>query len=296
MSTPSVQEISATILLKPVEYSTPTSIMEFFDFIIRFNGNQQPIIHDYPWLLPLVTIPLYWVMVFAGPRLMKNRKAFSLKVPLMLWNFFLCVISVFMFLGISFPVATFTINHGWYQLMCMPRGELYYGPAFFCVWLFALSKYAELVDTLFIILRKRPLHFLHWYHHTTVLAYTWFCLVALTAPGAVFGAVNAFVHSIMYFYFFLASTGRRPSWGKFVTIIQLTQMVIGISISVCWTIYYFTEEDCPMLHPNAYMLSSLALYGSYFALFLNFYIQRYIIGQKAKPSSSPSDTKKEKSN
>lgn len=294
MSTPSMAELSATILMKPPTYNIPTSFMELFDFIFRFNGNQQPIVHDYPWMLPFIAIPLYWVMVFIGPKLMEGRKPLTLKVPLMLWNFALCVVSVFMFFGIALPVGLFTINHGWYQLMCMPSGELYYGPAFFCVWLFALSKYAELIDTLFIILRKRPLHFLHWYHHTTVLAYTWFSLVALTAPGAVFGAVNAFVHSIMYFYFFLTSTGRRPSWGKLVTIIQLTQMVIGISISVCWTIYYFTEENCPMLHPNAYMLSSLALYGSYFALFLNFYIQRY--GKKSSGGNKSATTTTPKKN
>lgn len=38
---------------------------------------------------------------------------------------------------------------------------------------FALSKPIELLDTLFLILRKRPVIFLHWYHHVTVLLYTW---------------------------------------------------------------------------------------------------------------------------
>ena len=272
----SMIQISSTVLMKPVSYSVPKSLPELYNFIITFNGNQQPIIHDYPVSVPLVAVVLYWMMVFIGPRMMKNRKPFQLRVALMLWNFFLWVLSVGMFLGIAIPVFNFLLNKGWYQVMCMPRGNLYYGVAFFSSWLFALSKYLELIDTLFIILRKRPLNFLHWYHHTTVLVYTWFCLVIMAPPGALFGAVNAFVHSIMYYYYFLTSTGRRPSWGKLVTIIQLTQMVVGISISIIWTIYYVTEEDCPMPHPHAYMLSSLALYASYFILFLNFYIQRYV--------------------
>lgn len=39
--------------------------------------------------------------------------------------------------------------------------------------MFVLSKVPELGDTLFIVLRKQPLIFLHWYHHATVLVYSW---------------------------------------------------------------------------------------------------------------------------
>lgn len=269
-------ELSGSILMKPSTYTIPRSLPDLYDFAVKFNGREQPIIHDYPWAIPMITIPLYWIMVFVGPEIMKMKKEpFKLRGILMFWNFFLWILSVAMFLGMFIPMIQFLNGHGWYQLMCMPEGELYYGIGFFFCWLFALSKYLELVDTLLLILRKRPVNFLHWYHHTTVLIYTWFCLVIMSPPGAIFGAVNAFVHSIMYFYYFLASTGSRPSWGKLVTTIQLTQMVVGISISVIWTSYYLTEDHCPMGSPRAYMFSSLALYSSYFILFLNFYIQRY---------------------
>lgn len=38
---------------------------------------------------------------------------------------------------------------------------------------FTLSKAFELVDTLFIVFRKRKLINLHWIHHTLTLIYSW---------------------------------------------------------------------------------------------------------------------------
>lgn len=45
--------------------------------------------------------------------------------------------------------------------------------AAFWATMFVLSKVPELGDTVFIILRKQPLIFLHYYHHATVLVYAW---------------------------------------------------------------------------------------------------------------------------
>ena len=43
----------------------------------------------------------------------------------------------------------------------------------FWATMFVLSKVPELGDTMFVVLRKQPLIFLHWYHHATVLVYCW---------------------------------------------------------------------------------------------------------------------------
>uniref|UniRef100_A0A670ITT2 Elongation of very long chain fatty acids protein n=1 Tax=Podarcis muralis TaxID=64176 RepID=A0A670ITT2_PODMU len=51
--------------------------------------------------------------------------------------------------------------------------SFYNGPVSkFWAYAFVLSKAPELGDTIFIVLRKQKLIFLHWYHHITVLLYS----------------------------------------------------------------------------------------------------------------------------
>ena len=54
---------------------------------------------------------------------------------------------------------------------------------YLCLHLLYSSKLPELGDTLFIVLRKQQLIFLHWYHHITVFIYVWYSYAGHTAPG-----------------------------------------------------------------------------------------------------------------
>ena len=116
--------------------------------------------------------------------------------------------------------------------------------------MFALSKVVELGDTFFIVLRKKPLLFLHYYHHISVLIYTWQSggFRTLTAnlgdyatltiehsnisgaehcgAGRWFILMNYTVHSLMYGYFTLRAMGFKvPLIGSIiVTFMQTMQM------------------------------------------------------------------------
>lgn len=61
----------------------------------------------------------------------------------------------------------------------------------------------------------------------------------LAEQGIVVGALNTFVHVIMYMYYFLAALGPRIQkylwWKKYITVMQL----VSINSTFKYTILYF---------------------------------------------------------
>ena len=162
------------------------------------------------------------------------------------------------------------------------------GASGFWHFLFIYSKYLELIDTLFLVLRKRPVIFLHWYHHVTVLLYCWKLYADRPAIGMWFAVMNYVVHAVMYFYYFLTAIGYRPRWSMLVTVLQLTQMAVGVIL--CAVLGYYLLMD-----PNSSELTSrtsgalyygIVIYSSYFALFFWFFLERYLFSQQSLATSN----------
>ena len=86
--------------------------------------------------------------------------------------------------------------------ICTPQKHSWdFGPVGLWVALFNFSKPFELLDTVFIVLRKKPLIFLHYFHHITVMIYCWNAYQKQTATGIYFVAMNYSIHACMYFYY-----------------------------------------------------------------------------------------------
>ncbi|ETW07044.1 hypothetical protein, variant 3 [Aphanomyces invadans] len=201
----------------------------------------------------------YGFSCYVGKKFMRSREAFDLTPALALWNLTLSVFSACGALR-TVPFLVHSIyHHGVYHSVCSDA-TLHYGngPVGFWVSLFIFSKIPELFDTFFVVIRKKPLRFLH-------------C-------GLYFVAMNYTVHAVMYMYYFLTALGYRPRWAYVVTMLQMSQMVVGVAVCVANVIFLSTSSSpssavCHASHSN--LLFGVVMYASYFALFLHFFIQRY---------------------
>lgn len=137
------------------------------------------------------------------------------------------------------------------------------------VFFFCLSKIPELFDTYLLVLRKRSVILLHWYHHVTVMLYCWDGWAIIGPNGAWFAGMNLIVHSIMYSYF--AATAMDIHFPKaaqmVITQLQILQMVLGLAIVVHNLVRCNTDPI------NAYC--ALGMYLSYLVLFVQFYFAKY---------------------
>ncbi|CAG2174849.1 unnamed protein product, partial [Oppiella nova] len=101
-------------------------------------------------------------------------------------------------------------------------------------WLFMISRLMDLLDTVFMVLRKRDLQIsaLHMYHHTVVPVLCWvsFKYNAMIPIIRMFVLINTGIHTLMYGYYALAALGPRVrpylQWKRYLTVLQIAQFVI----------------------------------------------------------------------
>ncbi|GMH98562.1 hypothetical protein TrVE_jg8440 [Triparma verrucosa] len=230
--------------------------------------------------IPVFAISLYLLIVFYIPEHIKTG------LPLRsLWAYWNLLLSVFSIIG-AYRCVPYLISHllehGFTYTTCHDSTKWFLrhdepNPVGFWVTLFIYSKIPELVDTVFLVLQKKPVIFLHWFHHVTVLLYCWHAFANWTASGLWFVSMNFTVHSIMYFYYFLAIAGYKSlakPMAPLITTIQLVQMIVGSIVMInVWNVKKDGGE-CFVIPAN-YKLG-LAMYLSYFCLFAVLFYNLYL--------------------
>uniref|UniRef100_A0A0K0EXN5 Elongation of very long chain fatty acids protein n=1 Tax=Strongyloides venezuelensis TaxID=75913 RepID=A0A0K0EXN5_STRVS len=254
------------------------------------NKGRDWIIEHFPLTIQLSII--YVITIFSIKFIMKNREPFQLTIPLNIWNAFLSVFSITGTIMLSREFFTTVQEKGIYGSYCKIY-DMNKGANGYWVWLFMVSKMFELIDTIFLVLRKKPLMFLHWYHHILTVMYSFFSYPYTPGFNRWGIYLNFFVHAFMYTYYFIASMKIRvpKAIAQSITTIQILQFIISnwILLHLFFAIYVF-GANCDF--DDTVFKVATVMEVSYLALFINFFIQRYIKGGKGGKGKS----KKVKSN
>eukprot|EP01060_Flectonema_neradi_P028358 TRINITY_DN380_c4_g1_i1.p1 TRINITY_DN380_c4_g1~~TRINITY_DN380_c4_g1_i1.p1 ORF type:complete len:311 (+),score=25.40 TRINITY_DN380_c4_g1_i1:82-1014(+) len=233
------------------------------------------------WQIPIVAVVVYLVIVFGIKGFMKDREAFDLRVLFAWWNWFLAVFSIMGAIR-TVPHILYNVSGSLESAICdEPQSHWGVGATGLWVQLFIYSKIPELLDTVFIVLRKRNLIFLHWYHHVTVLLYCWHSYATECGAGLFFVSMNFLVHAFMYSYFAFSTLRLVPKWFPvfIITGMQLAQMFVGMFIcGVSW--YYKLTRPCANDFTNLQLGG--VMYLTYFGLFLHFAFGKYFGAAKQK--------------
>ncbi|GMS93969.1 hypothetical protein PENTCL1PPCAC_16143, partial [Pristionchus entomophagus] len=232
------------------------------------------------WTYTIWIAVAYSVGIHALQSAMANRRPFELKTPLILWNAALAVFSlagaIRMFEEFSYVLRTRPLLESILYTVDINSSAAFWGFAF------VVSKIFELVDTVFIVLRKKPLIFLHWYHHAIVVVYATQSYTELVAGCRWFVTMNYAIHALMYAYYALAAAGYRLPrvMSMVITTLQTTQMLIGVAIS--FIVLYCKLQGRIAQQSFENLALCFGLYASFAILFMSFFNKSYLSEEEKK--------------
>ncbi|KIJ61763.1 hypothetical protein HYDPIDRAFT_137355 [Hydnomerulius pinastri MD-312] len=249
------------------------------------------------WPVVSTTILSYLAIVFGLREFMEGRRAFSLRTPTRIHNALLSAGSLILLALMMEEVASAWGKVGAYGAMCASsawtsRLEFYYMINYYL-------KYVEFMDTVILALKKRPLSFLHVFHHATTALLTFIQLNGKISGAWIVISINLAVHVAMYYYYFAAAGGAKIwarssfpfgstfpdailQWKKYLTTMQIVQFIIDLFVLYFGLYQHFVFKYWPHLPhigdcvgDERSAIFGAVLIGSFLVLFTNFYAQTY---------------------
>lgn len=222
-----------------------TWLNAFQEFYYNFDWETDGLNHP---LVPAVLVCFYLTSLLILDHLYHGRKNVKMPNVIFFHNTFLCLWSLIMLVGCIWECYQRYIIEGnnWEFILC-EQNEHTKGPLYFWSYIFWISKWYELGDTMLQMYRgKRPYFlFLHVYHHATVLVGPYYWLQTHMSMQAIALILNSFVHVWMYGYYALRCIGIHPWWKNYITYIQLIQFIVSIACFYSITVNYQLNENVP---------------------------------------------------
>ncbi|KAK7205112.1 ELO family [Myxozyma melibiosi] len=212
-------------------------------------------------------------------------------------NLFLCLYSAWTCLGMSSSIVGTLIDSfraqqrsssGVWRGLCSvnegiwARGLSYYG------FLFYLSKFYEVLDTVIILAKGKRSSVLQTYHHAGAMLSMWAGIRFASPPIWIFVVFNSLIHTLMYLYYTLTGLNiRAPKAVKrALTTAQICQFVFGGSLAFAHLfVYYFDPSisgytSCLTNSGQTFALFFILLYLAPLTyLFVGFWIESYVLGK-----------------
>ncbi|NWT55013.1 ELOV6 protein, partial [Erythrocercus mccallii] len=233
------------------------------------------------WQKSFIISVIYFILIFGIQHFMKERRPFNLRAPLTLWSFSLTLFSFIAACRIWKQMAFLLLTKGVKQSVCSK--SFYVHPVSkLWIYLFAMSKLVEMGDTLFIVLRKKQLTFVHWYHHLFVVIFSWYGYKKMAVGVGWNASLNLVIHCVTYSYYTVTAMGFRVprSIAMLITTSQMVQM-LGFVIMNIFLFFWRDDKLCHVTWPMLFL--SLGLYITLLALFFNFFMKTYLSStQKSK--------------
>jgi len=274
------------------------SVNAFYEYESSYKGQVWIDIAQAHSEIPIFAVSGYLAIVFYAPAFLEAHNVkLDLRSFVILWNAFLAVFSI---IGatrtVPYLIQKF-YSHGFEYTVCTdPRQWYLDGPVGLWVGLFIFSKVPELLDTVFLVIRRRPVIFLHWFHHCTVLLYCWHAFHMRIATGLWFAAMNFTVHSVMYTYYTFMAARLQHLVTKFaflITTVQILQMAMGAYVTfISARRHWVSGEDACYVDPANYKMG-LAMYSSYFVLFASLFWNKYVSGPRQKAGTGRNESREE---
>jgi len=206
-------------------------------------------------------------------------------------NVILIILSFVMGVGIVQGAYERSSQRGIYSLFCgeVSGRELLRGKLGFWMYVYYVSKYYELIDTVILLLKGKEVIMLHVYHHAVMIITAWSWVYYGWLEGSwwcVF--VNSIIHFFMYIYYALSIFHIDVWWKKYLTSGQIVQFMTGFVYVSIYFYFYFgnpfvTYEDGQFFFnytQGCFGYIGCAIWshivnGSFIILFIQFFMKTY---------------------